>query len=348
MPHPALALPTGYFVWSKGRVDDMSSRRCHRMTLPQRTDTKPLTSGEDVSCVVSFSGKWLAYAKARLAGGTSYHSFGLWDIHVVHIDGVEAGHEEVKVDGGYWPSWGHGDLLYYNQPDGDHTKIYRVDIDGRGRPHGKTLHVSTRSAYETIAEVNQCFLAPDGSWFAGRTRGPSQNGVGAFSLQPPEWHFLGKAGSVGCMPYVAPDGRWALLAGSTFGVRWGDAPGVPDRRTDQLLIPAKPGGRCYHPGISTDGKWVMTGHSDTTDHNSGPWEIYVYNLDPATKAISDELKLTDGGFNGWPHIWVQGSDVGSDASPDVGCAMTAPNAEGTGLWLLLLTLVWAHSRAGRP
>jgi hypothetical protein len=297
------------------------------MTLPGKTDIKALSGGEDINCVVSFSGKWVAYAKAQMTGGTDYHSFKLWDVYIVSIEGVGAGEKEIKIDTGYWPSWGKGDVLYYNQPDGSHTKIYKVTIDDQGASSQKKLVVSTKTAYSSIKEIGECFVAPDGSWFAGRTRGSSSyTGVGAYDLQPPKWYFLGKAGSVGCMPYVAPDGTWGFHAGSGYGIRWGHAPHVSNREEDQQLIPPKSGGKCYHPGVSTDGKWVMTGHSTTSDQNAGPWEIYVYRLDPATMKISDEQKLTSGGFNGWPHIWVKTSTT----TPPQSDSGTAPPTQGDG------------------
>jgi hypothetical protein len=314
-------LPSGYLVWSKGTEGDSSSRKIHRMTLPGKTDVRALTSGEDVGCQISYDGKWVAYAKAKYSGGTDYHAFAQWRVHLVHVDGIGDGHAEIEVDDGYWPSWDKSGKLYYSTVDGSHTKIYSVNVGAQGEVSGKTLVLSTKSDFASYQEINECFMAPDGSWFAGRTRGNSAyTGVGAYQVSPPEWGLLGKAGSTGCMPYVAPDGKWGFCAGSTYGIRWGDAPDVPDRKEDQTLIPAKSGGSCYHPGISTDGVWVLTGHSTTSDQNAGPWELYIYKVDPTTKKTSDEQKLVSGGFNGWPHVWVTGS-----APPDGG---PAPAGDG--------------------
>ena len=54
----------------------MPSRRVYRMSLPAKDDIRALTSGEDVECQVSYDGRWVAYAKAKLPGGTDYHAFG--------------------------------------------------------------------------------------------------------------------------------------------------------------------------------------------------------------------------------------------------------------------------------
>jgi MYXO-CTERM domain-containing protein len=78
---------------------------------------------------------------------------------------------------------------------------------------------------------------------------------------------------------------------------------------------AASGYRCYHPGVSTDEKWVMTGQSKDADQNAGAWEIYIYALDVVSKKTSGETPLMTGGFNGWPHLYVLSSG-GTGPSPD--------------------------------
>jgi hypothetical protein len=177
----AHALPEGYLVWSRGQAGVPSSRKIFRMTLPGKTGVKALTAGEDVECQISPDGKWVAYAKAKLAA-SDYHDFKLWKLYIVSIHGVGDGRKEIKIDDdGAWPSWGtSSDVLYYNQIDGTHSKIIRVTLDSRGKVTEKKVFFDTSSAFASYKEVNECFVAPDGSWFAGRTRGaPSINGVGA-------------------------------------------------------------------------------------------------------------------------------------------------------------------------
>jgi len=304
---PAVALPTGYLVWSKGKVGDPGTRAIWRVTLPGKTDARALTAGEDVEPQISPDGKWVAYAKAKLPGGSDYHAMNLWKLYIVSIHGVGGGRQEMKIDDdGYWPSWGGKDVLYYSQVDGTHTKIIRVTLSDTGKAVDKQTFFSTKAALGAIDEINECFVAPDASWFAARTRGAtSVNGVGAYPVSTPAFNLLARAEAVGCMPYVAPGGKWGLIAGAESGIRWGDAPGVSGRKEDQLLIPARTGGgKAYHPGISTDEQWVMTGHGTDQDHNSGAYDLYVYRLDAASKTVSDEQPLVQGGFNGWPHIWV--------------------------------------------
>jgi len=310
-PAARAELPTGYLVWSKGEAYRPESRRIYRLTLPDKTDLKPLTSGtpgEDIECQINPDGRWVAYAKAKLPG-QNYHQTKMWKIYIVSIHGIGDGREEIKIDdNGYWPSWGAAGELYYSQVDEEggsqHTRIMRVTLDEFGAVLEKVTVFSTREHFAYITDMNECFMAPDASWFAARTRGEERYaGVGAISLHPPAFHLLAKAGSVGCMPYVAPSGSWGLIAGRDRGIRWGDAPDVPGRREDQQLIaPFSDGDLCYHPGISSDEKWVLAAHSTDDDHNAGPYDLYIYPL--AGKSVGEAQLIAGGGFNGWPSLWV--------------------------------------------
>jgi hypothetical protein len=329
---PARAdLPEGYFVWSKGDEGNFASRKIYRMTLPGKTGVMALTSGEDVECQISPDGKWVAYAKAKLPN-TDYHQFDRWKLYLVSIDGGD----EIEIDAdGYWPSWGGAGVLYYSKADGEHTHITRVEIDDQGNAGNRTTLLSTETAFPSIPEINECFVAPDGSWFAGRTRQIADSGVGAYRVDPPEFNRLAWSGGSGCMPYVAPDGQWGYIAGSSNGVRWGDAPHVPNRLENQQLVAARPnGGACYHPGVSTDGQWFMTGHSQDADQNAGAWDIYIYKLDQ--KTVSEEQLLVGGGFNGWPSLWVgvveqtDGGDEDGEQQPDADADAGADTGTDTG------------------
>jgi len=302
--------PQGYLVWIKGELGEKTSRKVHRMTLPEKSDVKAITSGEDVECQISPDGKWVAYAKAKLPD-TDYHQFARWKLYLVSIHGVGDGREEIKIDdNGYWPSWGGDNVLYYSQVDDaheQHTRIIKATLDDSGQVTDQTVVMETYQHFSEIREVNECFVAPDTSWFAARTRGAtSVTGAGAFAMDPPEFMLLAKAGSVGCMPYVAPDGQWGLIAGAEHGIRWGDAPHVQNRQEDQELIqPLTAGGLCYHPGISTDGEWVLAAHNDgqaDKEHNDGAYDVYLYKLTGRTVDAGEPLAA--GGFNGWPHLWV--------------------------------------------
>ncbi len=307
-PATADALPTGVLVWTKGVAHDAESRKIWRASLPNLDNQRALTSGEDIEPQISPDGKWVAYAKASLAGGTDYQRFSRWSIYLIALSG---GHEQKIDDQGYWPSWGDPrggrNVLYYNQPDDRHSKVQRVTIDASGAAVSRETLLSTRSLFPQVSEINECFVAPDGSWFAARTRG-ALNGVAGYQIKPPELSFLGQTGENGCMPYVAPSGRWALLSGSNRGIRWGDAPTVKNRAQDRELIPViGTGYLAYHPSVSTDERWVVTGQSKQPNHNDGPYSLYIYRLHRTSVKVGPRQLLVQGGFNGWSHIWVDPS-----------------------------------------
>jgi hypothetical protein len=305
---PARAeLPQGYLVWSKGTADDPASRRLFRMTLPGMQEQQALTAGEDVEPRISPDGKWVAYAKAKFPGGSDYHDFRLWQPYVVSIHGAADGRKETKIDDdGAWPSWGASGVLFYDQAVGTHTQIMRVEIDEQGRVVRKQTWLSTQDLFPQYGELNECFVSPDETWFAARTRGNAdQNGVAAFSMNPPAASLLARAGAIGCMPFVAPGGVFGVIAGASLGIRWGHNPFVPNRLVDQQLIaPLSASHLAYHPGISTDEKWALAAQGTDTDHNAGRYDLYIHALDTTTMTAGPGQALTSDGFNGWPHLWV--------------------------------------------
>jgi hypothetical protein len=277
------------------------------MTLPALDDVHALTAGEDVEPRISPNGQWIAYAKAKFPGGSDYHDFKLWRPYVVSIHGAGGGRAEIKIDDdGAWPSWSASGALFYDQAVGTHTQIVRVELDEQGRVVSKRTWLSTQTAFPQYSELNECFVAPDETWFAARTRGNTdQNGVGAFSVAPPAATLLARAGSIGCMPFVGPSGVFGVIAGASQGIRWGHNPFLPGRLDDQLLIaPLSPNHLAYHPGISTDEKWVLAAQGTDTDHNAGRYDLYLHALDATTMAAGPAQALTADGFNGWPHLWV--------------------------------------------
>jgi hypothetical protein len=263
--------------------------------------------GEDVEPRISPDGKWVAYAKAKFPGGSDYHDFTLWQPYIVSIYGADAGRKEIKIDeAGAWPSWGQNGALFYNQADGTQSQIMRVELDERGMAVSRRVWLVTKSVFSQYAELNECFIAPDETWFAGRTRGSAtQNGVSAFVGTPPQSYLLAQSGSIGCMPFVAPSGAFAIIAGADLGIRWGAGPLGANRQIDQLLIPPLSAGYlAYHPGISSDEKWVLDAQGTDTDHNAGRYDLYIHPLDTASMTAGAGQALTSDGFNGWPHLWV--------------------------------------------
>lgn len=300
-------LPQGYLVWSRGTTGDPSTRQLYRMTLPGREDQHALTTGEDIEPRISPDGRWVAYAKAKFPGGSDYHNFQLWRPYVVSIHGASDGRKEIKIDDdGAWPSWGANGALFYNQADGTQSRIVKVVLDDLGRVVSKQIWLSTQTLFSGFSELNECFVAPDETWFAGRTRGNTvQNGVSAFTVAPPQSYSLARAGDIGCMPMVAPSGTFAIIAGAGQGIRWGHSPFIANRTVDQQLIaPLSPDHLAYHPGISTDEKWVLAAQGIDADHNAGRYDVYLHALDAATMTAGAGQVLSSDGFNGWPQLWV--------------------------------------------
>ena len=302
-----VAAPQGYLVWSRGTPDDPASRKIYRMTLPAMDDQHALTSGEDVEPRISPDGNWIAYAKAKYPGGTDYHDFTLWRPYIVSIHGAAGGRKELKIDDdGAWPSWSASGALFYNQADGTQSRIMRVEIDDKGAVTKRQAWLSTSTLFSGYVELNECFLSPDETWFAGRTRGnTTQNGVSAFVVNPPQSCLVAQSGSIGCMPFVAPSGTFAIIAGAGLGIRWGQSPFFTNRLEDQLLIPPLTAAHlAYHPGVSSDEKWVLDAQGTDTDHNAGRYDLYMHPLDTTTMTVGTGQALTADGFNGWPHLWV--------------------------------------------
>lgn len=319
-PAARAALPTGYLIWSKGRSEDPASRKIYRLTLPDRADERALTTGEDVEPQVSPDGRWVAYAKAKFPGGSDYHDFKAWKIYLVSIHGAGDGRKEIKIDDdGYWPSWSKSGALFFSQADGTHSRVVRVELDDRGRVQSRTVVFSSRERFAGFGEVNEVVVAPDERWFAARTRGNTlQNGVTALTLDPPSSNLLARAGDVGCMPKIAPDGSFALIAGAGAGIRWGHGPHVPGRQSDQMLVPVKsPQHLGYHPGIASDGRWIVTGVGTDPNHNAGRWDLAVLAFDPTSMSVSGEELLTTEGFNGFPDLWVGAPSAPPMPNPEI-------------------------------
>ncbi len=305
-PGRAGALPTGYLVYTHGDANDAESRAIFRMTLPGTTEVIQLTASEAVECKISPDGRWVAYAKAKLPGGTDYHDLNFWRLYVVSIHGTGDGREENLIDdNGYWPSWGADGKLFYSQVHGHHTRIMRATLDAYGRRVSSDVFFETGPAFGSeVPELNECYVSPRGDWFAARVRQVTEPGVATFTVAPHGLQRLATAGSKGCMPVISPDGTWALIAGAEYGVRWGESPLAPGRQTNQVLIEPRTGnGRVYHPGFASDGNWVMAAHSEALDHNEGPYDVYIYQVD-GNRNATNEQPLLQGGFNGWPDIWV--------------------------------------------
>lgn len=344
--------PQGYLVWVSGNTGDASSRKIYRMDLPAKDNIIALTSGEDVQARISPNGQWVAYAKARLPGGTDFHRFNMWQVYIISILGIEQGQQEILVDAsGYWPSWADNNDLFYSQVDGEHTKIMRASLDELGQVTQRVVFFSTAANLSSIPQVDECFVSPDGEWFAARVRGTSEPGVNGIPTNGQAMVRIGWTGTQGCQPFVAPSGTWAYHAGEYHGIRWGDAPGIENRRENQTLVAAKQGGLCYFPAVSNDEKWFISGHSEDLDQNAGAWDLYLYTLE--NKETANEQLLVSGGHNSWPSLWVQPSEEKPQEKPQEkdaptqGCSHQHGVAKENLLLLLGFTLILARHHRRR-
>lgn len=305
---------TGYLVWSRGEEYQPETRKLVRMTFSGGAVKEPaltLTEGEDVEAQISPDGKYVAYAKAKIPGA-DYHSFSFWKVYVVSIHGKDVSGELKVDDSGYWPNWLDNRTLSYCQMDPahpNHSVLMKAKLDEDGVVLHKEVVLRTYDLFPSVAEVNECVLSPDGRWFAARTRAADavsdRNGVGAFTLDPPNFQILARAGSVGCMPQIARSGTWAVIAGRDRGIRWGDSPFVSGGLVDQPLTPASrvdPGSYWYFPSLSSDEKWLLSAVSTVDDHNAGPQKLMIAPLTGRTAGEHSELFQAP--FNGWPSLWI--------------------------------------------
>jgi len=113
-------LKNGFVTWSEG---DQMDRTLHYRTVtngelgPVKIICQKGEAGGDIQGVISFDGKWIAFARKREAvcpsiigqynpnGEDDHNKFHCWSIYVARLDG-ELPATPIKVaDEGYWPSW---------------------------------------------------------------------------------------------------------------------------------------------------------------------------------------------------------------------------------------------------
>ena len=56
--------------------------------------------------------------------------------------------------------------MFYNQADGTQSRIVRVELDEHGLVVRRQVWLTTKDVFPQYAELNECFVAPDESWFA--------------------------------------------------------------------------------------------------------------------------------------------------------------------------------------
>jgi hypothetical protein len=282
-------LPKGFIVYSRGRG---GNRTLHMVKLAPGMTEEQVRSSEQLICAkgdksgdiqgqISFDGKMLAFARGVDANEHDYHKFDRWDVYVVRLDG-ELPAKPIRVDHGYWPSWGVDSTgptktLYFSKHKDKVGTIHKATIapDGTASSITKCADLP-RNRYEGFA-----MASPDGTFAAARYGG----GVSAV-------HFGGKLKGRtiriggGCMPHVTADSQWVYNAIRNVARADGKAKGNPE------------GGGQYHYGSSVDMKWFVT-------KSTGG----VYQQNDGGKVILCALTATETTFELEPGMTV--SDDGS-------------------------------------
>ena len=244
----------GVITYSEGDTDQrtLSMRKILNGKLQDPCVITPKGKGGDIMGVISFDGRWLAFARnvapadpeATIQGqwkgfeNEDYHKFHAWDIHVVRIDG-DLPAESIKVGHGYWPSWG--------EDSGNEVKTLYFGNFEEGAVYAATIHDEGNRVSEPYfhaqvpdwtAEDHHMQVAPDGQKVAIRING--------------EMYIKGINGNTedqimrkGCHPSWMVDSKWLFIAASKF---WHVESG---RRSGAQ------GGK-YHFGSSSNMKWAMS------------------------------------------------------------------------------------------
>ena len=136
--------------------------------------------GADIEVVISYDGVWLAFARSEKVlkdryGECDYHAFDSYDIYIAKIDnGYNLPAKPIKIDHGYWPSWGEDannpdkpKTLYYSKYS-DNT-IQKVIIQPDGTFSKPMVHAQCPKKIKGLNAHMQG--SPDGKYIAYRDKG---------------------------------------------------------------------------------------------------------------------------------------------------------------------------------
>ena len=365
------ASPDGFVIWSEGGHERrglkyVEIKEGQGPIASTKKTAVPKGSFADIECVISFDGKWLAFAR-QLAHSTNgrtdnpgdYHQFGNYDVYIAPLDqGLPA--TPKKVGHGYYPSWGDDSdrptkTLYYSWcsgPRGGTLKVMKVTVGSDGSISAPTTQIEN---YGNSGDAHMQ-AAPNGTNVAYRTSGV--------------WVFDKVAGTKiqaggGCHPSWGPNSYWLMWARGQVGAF----------SNGKKLWSGRSGLHDYHYGFSNDGKWVIgrigsSGNDQNTDYpiiyypcnaskegetpswsvnrgagetvGRGTWcDIHVeteppgpsieLSVSPSKVAIGESAELTltmAGGASGTPSWSVDGGGTLSDQSSS-GATFTSDGTVGT-------------------
>ncbi|MCP4847689.1 MAG: hypothetical protein GY899_07075 [Verrucomicrobiaceae bacterium] len=305
----------GVVTYSEGDTDHrtLQLRRIRKGILQEARLVTPKGSGGDIMGVISFDGRWLAFARNVAPAGPGatingqwkgfenedYHKFHAWDIHVVRIDG-ELPAQSIRVAHGYWPSWGEDSsatektLYFSNYEEG---AVYAVQIHDEESKVGKPyLHARVEA---WTGEDHHMQVAPDGRKVAIRING--------------EMHIKGLNGNAedqllrkGCHPSWMADSKWLFLASSKF---WHVENG---RRSGSQ------GGK-YHFGSSSNMKWAVSITGFEGNRQNCGFNLCLYPMGPVKGKLTMHMNYAQkiSGKGSWPDVH-EFAEVDVSHAPDRG------------------------------
>jgi hypothetical protein len=313
-------LPKGFIVYSKGSG---GNRTLHMVKLAPGMSEEQVRASEKLICArgdkggdiqgqISFDGKMLAFARSLGApskyGPDDYHGFDCWDVYVVRLDG-ELPAKPIRVDHGYWPSWGVDSTgatktLYFSKHKDKVGTIHKATIAPDGTASSMTKYADLpRDRYEGFA-----MASPDGTFAAARYGG----GVCAV-------HFAGKLKGRtiriggGCMPHVTADSQWVSHAIRGVARADGKARGNAE------------GWGMYHYGSSADMKWFLTKTTGGVHNQNDGGKVMLCTLAATPKSFNTQHRMLVSDDGSWIDVHTDGklSDVSAEPQ-ESGVSLPAP------------------------
>lgn len=333
VPSAHAASPNGFVVWSEGGHED---REIKYIEIAEGTG--PIASSKktavrkgpygDISCVISFDGSYLAFARQLESPGASrcdppgdYHAFGNYDVYVAPLDGVLPA-TPTRVGHGYMPSWGDDSdqptkTLYYSWCSGDmggDLKIMKVTVNSNG---SVTSPVTQLQNFGTSGDAHMQ-AAPNGMKVAWRP--------GGVKVYDKDAGTNVDAGG-GCHPSWGPKSYWLMWANANVGAF----------DNGSRLWSGGSSLGAYHYGFSNDGNWVIgrigsgSGNDQNTDY---PIIYYPCNSSERGQPVSWSVN-TGAGETVGRGTWC---DIHVNVGPSIGLSPTSTSVAMGGSVELTLTM----------
>lgn len=268
------ASPDGFVVWSEG---DHENREIKYVKLAKDKGVSGAKQTvcrrgkySDIQCVISFDGKYVAFARQLQSnnccydGPGDYHMFGNYDIYIVRVDGNLPATPK-RIGHGYWPSWGDDSdgptkTLYYSWVPGsgrgnEDLKIMKTTISENGSFTSPKVHIDVPQ--NSGDGHMQC--SPNGRYVAYRT-----SKVRLYDSKTGRTVDVGG----GCHPSWGANSYWLMWARNQVGA-------ISDGR---VVHKQSAGLHDYHYGCSQDMKWAIGRIGSSGNDQNTPHAIIFYPL----------------------------------------------------------------------